>query len=160
MVAGLALAALTSGSGCSTYACLNGLQNASQLTMQLGGHFAGLIFSVKQEKEADYLAAHILKLAGYDLDKARMMLVKFGARSDEESTSFMNSHPAPPERLASYDKTVALIQTDSDGLPGQDPLEDYRRENAASLPSEDTESDGFDSTKCRIYLPNDNICIH
>jgi Zn-dependent protease with chaperone function len=168
MIAGLALAAATHGTvGCQTSACLNNMQSASQAVMQLGEHFGGLIFSVEQEKEADYLAAYIISLAGYDLAKSRNMLVQFGAKSDRETTGFLNSHPAPPERLASFDKTVQEILHDGDGLPGKDPIKQADEPGSNRSPADgsttddkDSEAEEFDPAKCRIYLPEDGVCIY
>jgi len=155
--AGIAMASLSHGTGgCTTLACQNALQNAAGASMQLGGEFGSLIFSEKQEKEADYLAAYILNLAGYDLEKSRTMLVKIGTKVDGQKASFLNSHPAGPERLASYDKTIEIILTDSDGFPGTEPLDDEK----AQVSDNNQEVKESDSRKCRIYLPDQNICIY
>lgn len=168
LVTGLALATVTHGSiGCTTYACLSNLQNAAQASMQLGGNIGVLLFSVEQEMEADYLAAYILSLAGYDLASSRQMLVKFAARTDETETGFLDSHPAGPERLASYDKTIQMIQNDPDGLPGKDSIVEREERTNGGYSANDSEVDPKDarpteySTEtCRIYLPAENICIH
>ena len=157
LIAGLAMAALSSGTGCNTYACLSGLQNASQASMQLGGHLGGRVFSVEQEKEADYLAAHIINLSGYDLAKSRKMLVKIGTKTDAKTTAFLSSHPAGPERLASYDKTIELVHNDPDGFPGMESIETV----VPLVPDKPKpDSNEFDPNKCRIYIPDGNVCIY
>lgn len=168
LIAGLAMAAASHGStGCTTYSCLNNLQNAAQASMQLGGNISRLVFSVEQEKEADYLAAHILNLAGYDLAKSRTMLVKLGAMSDEKETTFLSSHPAGPERLASYDISIEVIQNDTDGLPGKEqfeednaPITSSSSADGSDTGNKDLKVNEFDPTKCRIYLPDEDICIY
>ncbi len=166
LIAGLAMAALSHGSyGCNTYACLNNLQNAAQASMHLGGTIGVLIFSVKQEKEADYLAAHILNSAGYDLAQSRTMLVKLGAKTDEKKTGFLNSHPAGPERLASYDKTIEVVQNDTDGLPGKEQFHAGKAHIESSPPTENSDPSNdnfkeFDPNNCRYYLPDEKICIY
>lgn len=163
-VAGIAMAALSSGAGgCATSACLNSLQGASQASMQLGGDIGSRVFSVEQEKEADYLAAYMLKQAGFDLDKSRNMLVKIGTKSGELNSGFLKSHPAGPERLASYDKAIEIVRLDVDGFPGQSaPVNDrVSQDNVPESSGQTADSTGdFDSSKCRIYLPETNTCIH
>lgn len=168
LITGLGVAAATGGSsGCATYACLSALQNAAQASMQVGGSIGVLMFSVDQEKEADYLAAYIISRAGYDLASSRSMLLKFGARSDQTETGFLDSHPAGPERLASFDKTIQVIQGDQDGMPGLDPPEAKTRPVKSVAPTEsgdlmenESEQKKFNPKDCRIYLPDENICIY
>lgn len=168
LVSGLAMAAASHGSiGCTTYACLNGLQHTAQAGMQLGGTVGIRMYSVEQEKEADYLAAHILNLSGYDLEKSRIMLVKLGTTSDEKETSFLSSHPAGPERLASFDKTTELVRSDADGFPGKEAVQEHTAHSKSSSPVDRTdtgaiepEAENFDPDNCRIYLPDEKVCIY
>jgi Zn-dependent protease with chaperone function len=168
LVTGLALATVTHGSiGCTTDLCLSNLQNAAQASMQMGGNIGILLFSVEQEIEADYLAAYILGLAGYDLASSRTMLVKFAARSDETETGFLDSHPAGPERLASYDKAIQVVRNDPDGLPGKDSFVVREKSPDGGSTATGSERDPKDARTteynfetCRIYLPAENICIH
>ena len=166
LAAAAAMAALGRGTGCTTTACLQGLQQASQASMQVGGEMGQRVFSVEQEKEADYLAAHILGLAGYDLARSRDMLLKIGTRTDRQTSSFLSTHPAGPERLASYDKTIETVTGDADGLPGEALSADVRlahgAEDAATEAEEDAQEPdpaAFDPEECRIYLPEENVCI-
>lgn len=84
---------------------------------QLGGHIGDLSFSKEQEREADYMAALILYRAGIDLDKARGLLVTMAAGSDRMATSFLDTHPAGPERVAGWDRAVAEIRASNGRLP-------------------------------------------
>jgi Zn-dependent protease with chaperone function len=156
LVSGLAMAALSHGSfGCSTYTCLNNVQQAAQLSMQAGGTLGALMFSVDQEKEADYLAARIMSLAGYDLAKSRNMMVKLGKKTKDKETGFFDSHPAGPERLASYDKTLEVVQNEKPSRPS-DPATAARPDSK----KKETEALKFDQDNCRIYLEEEGICIH
>ena len=71
---------------------------------QLGGATGSRVFSVDQEKESDFVAAHIVAAAGYDLDKARGLMLIMAKMDQQESTSWLASHPAGPERLATFDR--------------------------------------------------------
>ena len=72
--------------------------DATRSAAQLGARIGHLSFSKEQEREADYMAALILYRAGVDLDKARGLLVNMAARSGLMATTFLDSHPAGPER--------------------------------------------------------------
>jgi Zn-dependent protease with chaperone function len=159
LAAGVAMAALGSTiGGCTTYACQSSMQNAAQASLQAGAEIGGRVFSVKQEKEADLLAAFIIDQAGFDLAAARNMLLKIGAKTGKDKTAFLASHPAGPERLASFDNAVELVLTDDDGYPGADrPLSDEPEAGPGEPPMS---SEASDRRKCRIYLPEQDICIH
>jgi predicted Zn-dependent protease len=91
--------------------------DATQSAAQLGGRIGHLSFSKEQEREADYMAALILYRAGVDLDKARSLLVNMAARSGVMATTFLDSHPAGPERVAAWDRAVAEIRASNGRLP-------------------------------------------
>lgn len=84
---------------------------------ELGARIGHLSFSKEQEREADYMAALILYRAGIDLDKARGLLVTMAAGSRRMSTTFLDSHPAGPERVAAWDRAVAEIRAGGGRLP-------------------------------------------
>jgi hypothetical protein len=85
------------------------------------------------------------------------MLVKIGTRTDAKTTAFLSSHPAGPERLASYDKTIELVHNDPDGFPGMELIEKV----APAVPDKpEPDSKEFDPTKCRIYIPDGSVCIY
>jgi len=165
LAAGAAMAAATHGVGaCVSYACQTGLRQAANSSINAGGYIADQTFNKKQEKEADYLAAYILNLAGYDLSLSRTALVKIGAMVDDRTTNFTDTHPAGPERLANYDVFVELVQNDLNGLPGEDQIKEEQGVIEGTSPTvsrdEDSNVNGEDPKKCRLYLPADDICIY
>jgi predicted Zn-dependent protease len=91
--------------------------DATRSAAQLGARVGHLSFSKEQEREADYMAALILYRAGVDLDKARSLLVNMAARSGGMATTFLDSHPAGPERVAAWDRAVAEIRASNGRLP-------------------------------------------
>ncbi len=105
---------------CYTYSCQQNMNNAMESTVKLGAAVGSRVYSVEQEKEADFLAAFILDRSGYDLLESRQVLVKLGAMSEDTETSFLASHPAGPERLASYDSVIELVYFDDDGMPDKE----------------------------------------
>jgi predicted Zn-dependent protease len=107
-VAVVGLAAAATGSNPSS--------GATQSAAQLGATIGHLSFSKEQEREADYMAALILYRAGVDLDKARGLLVTMARGSGRIATTFLDSHPAGPERIAAWDRAVAEIRA-SNGQP-------------------------------------------
>jgi Zn-dependent protease with chaperone function len=106
-VAGLAAAAAGS----------NPSPGATRSAAQLGAMIGHLSFSKEQEREADYMAALILYRAGIDLDKARGLLVTMAAGSGRMETTFLDTHPAGPERVAAWDHAVAEIRASNGALP-------------------------------------------
>ncbi|SEO46240.1 Peptidase family M48 [Rhodospirillales bacterium URHD0017] len=84
---------------------------------QLGATIGGLSYSKEQEREADYMAALILYRAGLDLDKARGLLVTMASGSGRMETTFLDTHPAGPERLAAWDRAAAEIRASNGRVP-------------------------------------------
>jgi predicted Zn-dependent protease len=79
---------------------------------QLGGGAARLVFSQEEEREADYLAAFMVRRAGYDLEQAGQIWVRLAqAAGGNEQPSLLRSHPTGPERLAAWQDTVAEIRS-------------------------------------------------
>jgi len=85
----------------------------------LGGAVGRISFSKEQEREADYLAAVILYRSNIDLDKARGMLVTLARSSGRLETGMLDTHPAGPDRLASWDRAVAEIRASNGALPAR-----------------------------------------
>ena len=83
----------------------------------LGGAIGGIAVSKEQEREADYMSAVILYRSGVDLDKARGFLVKLAKRSGRTETGLLDTHPAGPERIASWDRAVQEIKASNGQLP-------------------------------------------
>ena len=92
-------------------------RDITQSAAQLGATIGNLSYSKEQEREADYMAALILYRAGIDLDKARGLLVTMASSSGRMETTFLDSHPAGPERVAAWDRAVAEIRASSGRLP-------------------------------------------
>lgn len=91
--------------------------DATRSAAELGARIGHLSFSKEQEREADYMAALILYRAGVDLDKARGLLVTMAANSGRMATTFLDSHPAGPERVAAWDRAVAEIRASNGRVP-------------------------------------------
>lgn len=91
--------------------------DATRSAAEIGARIGHLSFSKEQEREADYMAALILYRAGVDLDKARGLLVTTAANSGRVATTFLDSHPAGPERVAAWDRAVAEIRASNGRLP-------------------------------------------
>ena len=91
-----------------------------QNVMNLGGTVGAISFSKEHEREADYISAYILARAGYDLSQARSLWMKFTKESGRTSTGLFFTHPAGPERLAAWDKSVAEVALSEDLLPKLD----------------------------------------
>lgn len=91
--------------------------SATRTAGELGATIGRLSFSKEQEREADYLAALIMYRAGLDLDKARVLVVSMAADSGSMRTTFLDTHPAGPERVAGWDRAVAEIRASNGRLP-------------------------------------------
>ncbi len=77
---------------------------------RLGGTAGRLYFSKEQEREADFLAARAMRDAGFDIRRGRGFLVTLAQLSGEgRGASFLATHPAGPDRLASFDAAVAQL---------------------------------------------------
>jgi predicted Zn-dependent protease len=114
----IAMAAVAANAGpCYSYSCTQNMSNAVESSAYLGAAIGNISFSVKQEKEADYLSAYILHNAGYSLMESRGVLVKMGAMSQRMKTGLFDTHPAGPDRLATYDAVIESVAWDEDGMP-------------------------------------------
>ncbi|TAJ97384.1 MAG: hypothetical protein EPO10_00515 [Reyranella sp.] len=94
-------------------------RSAMDAGANLGGAVGRISFSKEQEREADYLAAVILYRSDIDLDKARGMLVTLARSSGRRDTGMLDTHPAGPDRLASWDRAVAEIRASQGALPAR-----------------------------------------
>ncbi|MFC4166721.1 M48 family metalloprotease [Teichococcus aestuarii] len=81
-------------------------QTASGVGAQLGV----ISYSKAQEREADVLGAAILHRAGYDIGEARDMLLTLARLSGRTETSRLSTHPAGPDRIASFDGAVEELR--------------------------------------------------
>jgi predicted Zn-dependent protease len=89
----------------------------SRVGAQAGAHAGRLTYSKADEREADYLGAYIMARAGFDPDRAGGLWAKLTALSGQASTGLLDSHPAGPERLAAWRKTVEEIRADPAAMP-------------------------------------------
>jgi predicted Zn-dependent protease len=94
-------------------------RSAMDTGANIGGAIGRISFSKEQEREADYLAAVILYRSNVDLDKARGMLVTLARASGRRDTGMLDSHPAGPDRIASWDRAVAEIRASQGALPAR-----------------------------------------
>ncbi|MGE0254995.1 MAG: M48 family metallopeptidase [Alphaproteobacteria bacterium] len=92
-------------------------QRTLQDAQKLGEGIGALSFSKEHEREADYIAAYILKRAGYDLVAARKVWMRLTRASGKTESDLFSTHPAGPERLAAWDKAVAEVEASADLLP-------------------------------------------
>ena len=83
----------------------------------LGEAFGGLSYSKEQEREADYLGVLIAYRAGFDLDKARAVMVTLARDAGKREAGTFDSHPMGAERLAGYDRAVAEVRASNGRLP-------------------------------------------
>ncbi len=89
----------------------------SRLGAQAGAQAGRLSFSKADEREADYLGAYIMARAGFDLDRGGTLWAKLTHLSGKGTTSLLDSHPAGPERLAAWRRTVEEIRANPDAMP-------------------------------------------
>jgi predicted Zn-dependent protease len=92
----------------------------SRVGARAGAHAGRLSYSKADEREADYLGAHIMARAGFDLDRGGTLWAKLTRLSGKGATSLLDSHPAGPERLAAWRRTVEEIRADPTAMPRRD----------------------------------------
>jgi predicted Zn-dependent protease len=84
---------------------------------ELGASAARLAFSKEDEREADYLAVYLVARAGYDPERAGRIWAILGRGRASESAGLLDSHPAEPDRLAAWRRTVEEIRASPDLVP-------------------------------------------
>jgi predicted Zn-dependent protease len=84
---------------------------------ELGAGAAQLVFSKDEEREADYVGAYLVARAGYDLDSAGLVWVRLTRGGPNETATWLDSHPAGPERLAAWRRNGVEIRDSSDLIP-------------------------------------------
>lgn len=71
----------------------------------IGANIGRMSYSKQQELEADAISLKILKDSGYDLNKARMGIVRLTRTGFSRVNSvFLDSHPSGPERVMWFDE--------------------------------------------------------
>ena len=83
-----------------------------QQAADIGGLVGNLRYSRSQENEADLFSLAILYHSGFDLDQAKFTLLRMAnlSKQKEKRSSFFDSHPSNPERIAYFDKHRELIE--------------------------------------------------
>ena len=84
---------------------------------QIGSSATQLAFSKDEEREADYLSGYLIARAGYDLDRAGLVWIRLTRDGPNETTGWLDSHPAGPERLAAWRNTSVEVRASSDLVP-------------------------------------------
>uniref|UniRef100_UPI001EFFB7F2 M48 family metalloprotease n=1 Tax=Falsiroseomonas oryziterrae TaxID=2911368 RepID=UPI001EFFB7F2 len=92
----------------------------SRLGAQAGATAGRLTYSKTDEREADYLGAHIMARAGFDLERGGGLWAKLTALSGHERTALLDTHPAGPERLAAWRRTAEEIRANPEAPPRRD----------------------------------------
>jgi predicted Zn-dependent protease len=92
-------------------------QQALNDSMGLGASIGALSYSKEQEREADLLSAYLLARADYDLEKAGRLFVVLAKLDGKTHASMFDTHPAGPERIASWEKAIAEVEASPDKLP-------------------------------------------
>jgi beta-barrel assembly-enhancing protease len=65
--------------------------------------------SAARERQADYVGLYVMARAGFDIDVAPQLWRRMAALMPRQSKA-LPTHPAPPERLAAMERTVAEIK--------------------------------------------------
>ena len=84
---------------------------------QLGASIGDISFSKEQETEADYIAAYLMTRAGYNPEAANEVWVKLAKASGRTETALLDTHPAGPDRLATWRNSVEEVRYSADLLP-------------------------------------------
>jgi predicted Zn-dependent protease len=90
-------------------------------SMQVGAVVGAISYSKEQEREADLLGAYLIARAGYDLQIAgNVYKVMAQMNSGHTHSGWFDSHPAGPERIAAWEKTIAEVEASPDKLPREE----------------------------------------
>lgn len=84
-----------------------------------GSYITSQQYSVRQESEADLVAAYILSHSSFNLIRAREALLNTARMSGSTNnrSSFLDSHPAGPERLAQFDGVIQEVFSNRSRVP-------------------------------------------
>lgn len=95
--------------GAAVYGSEGSSDDINQIA-DLGGSIGRLRFSRAQENEADLIGIAILIKAGLDLSKAEKVIVRMAQEdSRKKRSSFLDTHPSSPERLAYFKINIDRI---------------------------------------------------
>ncbi len=83
----------------------SGVPELSGNAAQTGAYIGRFSGSKKKESEADLISTIILNKAGYDLNKARIGLIRMTRTGLSKTKSqWLDSHPTGPERILAFDE--------------------------------------------------------
>ena len=74
-------------------------------------------YAISREANADYLAAFLLKRAGYDLHKAETVWITLYKLRDRQAASMLATHPLSAYRLAAWRKIARALDAHPNALP-------------------------------------------
>lgn len=96
----------------SSYYNQQQMNQAVNTGASLGATLGAVSYSKDQEREADYIAAYVMALAGYDTSQAASVMDKLAAikSNGKKRMSFFSTHPSNPEREARLIKIAAEIE--------------------------------------------------
>lgn len=88
-------------------------------SMQMGAAIGVIAFSKEQEREADLISAYLLQRAGYDLHAAGQVWTVLARMDTDTRASWLDTHPAGPERIAAWEKAIIEVEHSPDLLPDE-----------------------------------------
>ena len=115
---GMAAGAVLGGGAEGGYAAASDVISTSG---DIGGWVARQRFSRAQEREADLIATTLLERAGYSPREARRLLIHMARLGGAPGlrSSFFDTHPVGPERLAHLDEAIRRVVAGAGNLPVQ-----------------------------------------
>jgi hypothetical protein len=103
-----ALGGAAAGSMLDMIAAAAGVDTAGKFT-KAGVQAGTRRHSAARERQADYVGLYVMAAAGFDIDMAPQLWRRMAALMPRQ-TKALPTHPAPPERLAAMERTVAEIK--------------------------------------------------
>ncbi|MDA9720401.1 M48 family metalloprotease [bacterium] len=97
---------ITTGVGAALGGVLGAAVGLPTVGATYGAALGRLSFSVDQENEADEIATKLLKDSGYDLEKAKMVILRMARMGGGYYTEWMSSHPSGPDRILNFEERV------------------------------------------------------
>lgn len=118
VIAGILTAGAIAATGGNSYNPYQAQDTINQ-SMRLGASIGAISFSKEQEREADLVGAYLLERAGYNLFRAGRLYEVISAMDDKTRSSWLDTHPAGPERVAAWQKAIIEVRQSEDLLPDQ-----------------------------------------
>lgn len=85
--------------------------------MDIGRTLGQISYSKEQETEADYIGAYLMTRAGYNPVVAKDVWVKLTKTTGRMEKDLLSTHPAGPDRLASWKRAVQEVRYSADLIP-------------------------------------------